>query len=149
MNKDLDVAGLLQVRYGFEILRSVLFDKDDLVLQAFQRRLVIDSDTDTGNQADYKRAITTSLLESKDLKKEKLRKQVKAILKKYEYDDKPLNDYKRRVLQGIKSSNFQIIQEKDDRKRLKKEKALLAHSTKQRISGSLKSSLGNTLQSDT
>ena len=30
--QDLDISGLLQVRYGFEIMKSILFDEDDLVL---------------------------------------------------------------------------------------------------------------------
>ena len=35
LNKDLDIAGLLQVKYGFEILKSILFDEDDLLLTSF------------------------------------------------------------------------------------------------------------------
>ena len=30
--QDMDISGLLQVRYGFEIMKSILFDDDDLVL---------------------------------------------------------------------------------------------------------------------
>ena len=29
LNNDLDIAGLLEVRYGFEILKSILFDEDE------------------------------------------------------------------------------------------------------------------------
>ena len=32
LTQDLDISGLLQVRYGFEIMKSILFDEDDLVL---------------------------------------------------------------------------------------------------------------------
>ena len=51
--KDLDISGLLQVRYGFEILKSIMFDKEDLAMQLFQKRLVIDSDTDDDLQTDF------------------------------------------------------------------------------------------------
>ena len=35
LTHDLDISGLLQVRYGFEIMKSILFDEDDHVLQSF------------------------------------------------------------------------------------------------------------------
>ena len=34
LTQDLDISGLLQVRYGFDIMKSILFDEDDLVLQS-------------------------------------------------------------------------------------------------------------------
>ena len=32
LKHDLDISGLLKAKYGFEILKSILFDEDDLVL---------------------------------------------------------------------------------------------------------------------
>ena len=46
LKHDLDIAGLLQNRYGLEIIKSILFDDEDLKLLSFQKRLVINSDTD-------------------------------------------------------------------------------------------------------
>ena len=56
LRHDLDISGMLQVRHGFEILKSILFDEEDHVLQTFQRRLVIDSETaDVDFMTDYER----------------------------------------------------------------------------------------------
>ena len=56
LNHDLDISGMLQVRHGFEILKSILFDEEDHILQSFQRRLVIDSETgDMDFMTDYER----------------------------------------------------------------------------------------------
>ena len=56
LNHDLNISGILQAVHGFEILKSILFDEEDHVLQSFQRRLVIDSETaDVDMKTDYER----------------------------------------------------------------------------------------------
>ena len=61
LDHDLDISGLLQIRNGFEILKSIIFDEDDLWLQSFQKRLVINSDTDSDLKTDFERERQTIL----------------------------------------------------------------------------------------
>ena len=50
---------MLRARYGYEILKSILFDEEDMLLQHFQRRLVIDSESgEEDRMTDYSRKLT-------------------------------------------------------------------------------------------
>ena len=88
-------------------MKSIMFDRDDLILQSFQKRLVIDSDTDTEIPTDSGHFDRHETLKGNDeVKRSQFREKIKSILENYE--DIKINPYKRRILQGIKSSLFVI-----------------------------------------
>ena len=99
LHQDMDVVGIIRMLHNVDIMHSVLFDEFNQFLLKFQRRLVIDSDSNATSENDRQRA-------------RKVQREILStgMSKGYNEDEA---QYKRAVFKNLMHGKFKSMLEED------------------------------------
>ena len=122
LTKDLDIERLLRTLNGFEALRSVILNKEDRFFLEYQKKRVIQTDSDLSKASSSSDDYVTGHLAPYGQNDDRNHFLIK--LKKYlkEYEGHHLKESQRRILLGVKTANANLLDKAIHERKLKKEK---------------------------
>ena len=101
---DLDIVKLVKRLHTIDVEQQIKWNTNEQLLLALQKRKIIDSQTDEGDEVAPERLRKTMLTFKDEKARAEFKRKVREALGSYK--DKELNDTKIRILFGLRSRNI-------------------------------------------